>query len=146
MNRLGIKYQILLIALIPAILVDVFFTYTHFSNNVDQAYNLLQSKGKIIAKQLAGAAEFNMLAGNYQQIQHLLSNTIDTHAIVHASVYDEGGNVIANATSNDYDSKNTPNYFYYRQAIVSHSIQDSDIFAPDLSYDENPSHYFFSFI
>ena len=136
MNRFGIKYQILLIALIPAFLVDVFFTWTHFSNNVDQAYTLLQSKGEIVTKQLTGAAEFNMLSGNYQQIQHLLDNTIDTNAIVHASVYDEAGNVIAKAISDDYDPKKTDNYFYYRQAIVSQSIQDSDVFAPHQSYDE----------
>lgn len=136
MNKFGIKYQILLIALIPALLVDVVFTYTHFTNNVDQAHNLLQSKGQIIAKQLAGASEFNMLSGNYDQIQHLLYRTIDTNAIVLASVYNENGNVIAKSISNEYDPKKTAGYFYYRLPIISQSIQDSDVFTPDQNYDE----------
>lgn len=136
MKNFGIKYQILLIALIPALLVDVFFTYTHFTNNVDQAYKLLQSKGQVIAKQLAGASEFNMLSGNYGQIQHLLNKTIDTQAIILASVYNENGKVIANSISTEYDPQNTASYFYYRLPIISLSIQDSDVFAPDQSYDE----------
>jgi two-component system sensor histidine kinase BarA len=137
MNKFGIKYQILLIALIPALLVDAFFTYTHFTNNVDQAHNLLQSKGQIIAQQLAGASEFNMLSGNYGQIQHLLNRTIDTNAIILASVYNENGEAIAKSISAEYDPKKTDNYFYYRLPIISQGIQSSDVFAPDQSYHEN---------
>ncbi|MFT5597222.1 MAG: two-component system sensor histidine kinase BarA, partial [Chitinophagales bacterium] len=136
MKKLGIKYQILLIALIPALLVDVFFTYIHFTNNVDQAYNLLQSKGQIIAKQLAGASEFNMLSGNYGQIQHLLNKTIDTQAVILASVYNENGKVIAKAISTENDTIKIANYFYYRLPIISQSIEGSDVFAPDQNYDE----------
>jgi two-component system sensor histidine kinase BarA len=136
MKKLGIKYQILLISLIPALLVDVFFTYTHFTNNVDQAYELLQSKGQIITKQLAGASEFNMLSGNYGQIQQLLDKTIDTQAVILASVYNEDGKVIAKSISTEYDPNKTANYFYYRLPIISQSIEDSDVFAPDQSYDE----------
>lgn len=114
--------------------MNVFFTYIHFSNNIDQAYHLLQSKGLLIAEQLAVTSEFNLLSGNYRPIQHLLNNTIDTNAIVHASVYDEGGRVIARAVSSEYDSNNTPDYLYYRQAIVAHSIQMPDVFASDQIY------------
>ena len=57
---MGIKYQILLIALIPALLFVVLFKYSHFTNNVEQAHNLL-------------------------------NRTIDTHKIIHASVYNENG-------------------------------------------------------
>ncbi len=49
MKRLGIKYQILLITLIPVFLIDVFFTYTYFDSSIKQANELLQSKGQIIA-------------------------------------------------------------------------------------------------
>jgi len=134
MKKLGIKYQILLIALIPALLVDVFFTYTNFTNNVDQAYELIQSKGQIIAQQVADASELYMLSSNYAQIQHLLNRTIDTHAIILASVYNENGTVIAKSVSPEYDAQNTANYFYYRLPITSRSIQSSGVFAPNQSY------------
>jgi two-component system sensor histidine kinase BarA len=136
MKKLGIKYQIFLISLIPALLVDVFFTYTHFTNNIDQAYNLLQSKGQIIAKQLAGASEFNMLSGNYGQIQRLLNRTINTNAVIFASVYDENSEAIALSISIEYDPQKTANYFYYRLPIITQSIQDPDVFKPDHNYDE----------
>jgi two-component system sensor histidine kinase BarA len=136
MRKLGIKYQILLIALIPALLVDVFFTYTYFTNNVDQAHDLLQSKGQIIAKQLAGASEFDMLSGNYRQIQHLLNQTIDTHAIILASVYNENGKAIATSISAEYDPTNTAQYFYYRLPILLQSIHDSDVFSPYQIHDD----------
>ncbi|MFT5656945.1 MAG: two-component system sensor histidine kinase BarA [Gammaproteobacteria bacterium] len=131
MNRLGIKYQIFFIALIPAFLTDVFFSYTHYSNNIDQQYNLLQSNGKIIAEQLAGASELSMLSGNYAQIQYLLKNTIDANGIVLASAYDLEGNIIAEAISDQYDAKKTAHYFYYRQTIVTQGIQHSGAFTPD---------------
>jgi two-component system sensor histidine kinase BarA len=126
----------MLIALIPALLVDIFFTYTYFTNNVEQAYNLMQSKGQIIAKQLADASEFNMRSGNYAQIQHLLNKTINTDAIIFASIYDENSEAIASSISIEYDPQKTANYFYYRLPIISQSIQNSDLYAPDQYYDE----------
>lgn len=136
MKNFGLKYQILLIAVIPALLVDVFFTYTNFTSNVDQASDLLQSKGQIIAQQVAGASEFNMVSGNYGQIQQLLNRTIDTHAIILAAVYNENGNAIAKSVSPRYDSKKSANYFYYRLPIISIRIKESDGFAPYQSYDD----------
>ena len=43
MRRLGIKYQILLITLIPVFLIDLFFTYKHIDNSIDQANELAES-------------------------------------------------------------------------------------------------------
>ncbi|MEE8364288.1 MAG: ATP-binding protein [Gammaproteobacteria bacterium] len=131
MSRLGIKYQILVIVLIPVFLVDAFLTYTNISNSIAQANELLQSKGHIIAKQIAGASEFNVFAGNHRQIQYLLDQSIDTHAIVMASVYDSQGGVIAKSVSGQYQEADTASYYYYRQAIMSESIELTDVFTPD---------------
>ncbi|MFV2031837.1 MAG: HAMP domain-containing protein, partial [Gammaproteobacteria bacterium] len=131
MNRLGIKYQILVIVLIPVFLVDAFLTYINISNSIDQANELLQSKGQIIAKQIAGASELNVFAGNQSQIQYLLDQTVDTNAIVMASVYDTQGGIIAKSVSEQYQKSNTASYFYYRQPIMSQSIELTDVFTPD---------------
>ena len=56
MKKLGIKYQILLITLIPVFLIDLFFTYTHINSSIEQASELLQSKSQIIARQIADAS------------------------------------------------------------------------------------------
>ena len=131
MRPLGIKYQILLITLIPVLLIDFFFTYTNINTNIEQATELLQSKGQIIARQLAGASEFNLFTGNDQQIQYLLDQSVDTNDIVLASVYDSAGGLIAQSTSTEFDRSETTNYFYYRQPILSQSVLYADVFSPD---------------
>ena len=88
MKRFSIKYQILLIAMIPVFLIDVFFTYVHVNSSIRQAEQLLQSKGEIIARQIAGASEFNLFSGSYSQIQYLLDQSINTNDIIFAAVYD----------------------------------------------------------
>ena len=131
MNRLGIKYQILLITFIPAFLIDVFFTYSHISISISQAQESLQSKGRIISKQIAGASEFNLFSGNDRQIQYLLDQTIDTNDIILAAVYDLDGNAVAESVSEAYRSNQSIDYFYYHQPIMSESIPVSDVFSPD---------------
>jgi two-component system sensor histidine kinase BarA len=125
LKKIGVKYQILLIALVPALLVNTFLTYTYFRNNVDHAYDMLQSNSRIIAQQLASASELNMLSGHYEPIQHLLNKTINTNAIILASAYNENGKAIATSVSKEYDSKNTNSYFYYRLPIISQTLQDT---------------------
>jgi len=133
MKKLGIKYQILMITLIPVFLIDLFFTYTHIDSSIEEASKLLQSKAQIIARQIAGASEFNLFTGNDSQIEYLLQQSVDTNNIVLASVYDQQGNLIAESRSADFKQSVTSDYFYYRQPILSHSIEFSDVFAPDFN-------------
>jgi two-component system sensor histidine kinase BarA len=134
MKKLGIKYQILLITLIPVFLIDLFFTYSHINNSIEQASEMLQSKGEIIARQIAGASEFNLFTGNDSQIQYLLEQSVDTNNIVRASVYEQQGNLIADSRSAVYQQSAATDYFYYRQPVLAQSIEHSDVFAPD--YDD----------
>lgn len=131
MNRLGIKYQILLITFIPAFLIDAFFTYSHITTSFTQEQELLQSKGRIISKQIAGASEFNLFSGNDQQIQYILDQTVDTDDIILASIYNVQGDLIAESMSNRYRAEMATDYYYYHQAILSRSILVSDVFSPD---------------
>ena len=131
MKNLGIKYQILLITLIPVFLIDLFFTYTQINSSIEQASEMLQSKGQIIARQIAGASEFNLFTGNDGQIQYLLEQSVDTNNIVLASVYSQQGKLIAESRSATFRQSAATGYFYYRQPILSQSIDHSDVFAPD---------------
>ncbi len=131
MKSLGIKYQILLITLIPVFLIDLFFTYKHINGSIEQANELLQSKGQIIARQIAGASEFNLFTGNDSQIQYLLGQSVGTNDIVLASIYDRQGKLIAETVSRDFEQSQATDYYYYRQAIMSQSLDHSDVFTPD---------------
>jgi two-component system sensor histidine kinase BarA len=132
-KNLGIKYQILLVTLIPVLLIDTFFTWSHITRSIDQANELLHSKGQIIARQLAGASEFNLYSGNDSQIQYQLEQAVGSDDIVLASVYDKQGNLIAEATSTAYRQDDISDFFYFRQPILSQGIMYSDVFTPDSS-------------
>ena len=131
MNRLGIKYQILLITFIPAIIIDVFFTYYHINTTISQAEKMLQDGGLIISKQIAGASEYSLYSGDDRQIQYLLDQTVDTNDIVLAAVYNVEGELIVQSESKDYETSQLSDYYQFHQPIRSESIIVSDVFSPD---------------
>ena len=133
MKSLGIKYQILLITLVPVFLIDLFFTWAHIDNSIGQANQLLQSKSRIIARQIAGASEFNLFTGNDSQIQYLLDQAAGSNEIVLAAVYDRRGNKIAEAVDARFRQAAVADYLYHREPILSQSIAHSDVFTPDTS-------------
>jgi len=135
-KRLGIKYQILAITLIPVFLIDLFFTYTHINSSIEQENELLQSKSQIIARQIAGASEYNLYSGNDRQIRYLLEQTVGSDDIVLAAVYDRGGNLIAESVDASFDRDQTTDYLYHRQPILAQSIEQADVFNPDVSDDQ----------
>lgn len=138
MKNFSIKYQILLIAMVPVFLIDVFLTLIHINSSVQQAERLLQSKGEIIAKQIAGAAEFNLFSGSHDQIQRLLDQSINTNDIIFSAVYNGQGQPIAKSIGEGYLPEQTNQYFYYRQPIQVENISVGDIFEPYIEQDESP--------
>ena len=133
MKNIGIKYQILLLTLIPIFLIDLFFTYAHISNSIEREDALLKSKGQIVARQIAGASGFNLLAGSHHQIQYLLSQAIDTNNIVFAAVYDQRGKLIAESRSSDFRHAAITDYLYYREAVLPRSTEVTDADPADYS-------------
>ena len=131
MKNMGIKYQIFLITLIPVFLIDLFFTYKYINHSVDQANVLLQSKGQIVARQIAGASEFNLFSDNGSQIQYLLEQSVGANDIVLASVYDRQGLLVAESSSAEFEQTEATDYYYYRQAIMANDIWRSEAFIPD---------------
>lgn len=130
--RFRIKYQILLIAMIPVFLIDVFLTYVHINSSILQAEELLKSKGEIIAKQIAGASEFSLLSGDYEQIQHVLKQSINTNHIIFIAVYDKEGSILAEVESSQYKPEKSTEYSYYRQSIKTQNLDTADIFQPEI--------------
>jgi two-component system sensor histidine kinase BarA len=137
MKQFSIKWQILLIAMTPVFFIDTFLTYVHISSSIDQAEQTILSKGELIAKQLAGASEFNLYSGNYAQIQNLLNQSVNTNDIIFSAVYNIEGQVIAKAEGTGYSDNLTNEYFYFRHIIESETIDSNDIFEPDTSTIQN---------
>ncbi len=133
MKSLGIKYQILIITLIPVLLIDSFFTWSHIAHSIDQEYDLLHSEGEIIARQIASASEFNLYTGYLEQIQNQLDQSVGSNDVVMASVYDRDGELVAISSSSEFSPDESSNYLYFRQAILSQSFEHSDVFSPSLN-------------
>ena len=112
-------------------MINVFFTCSYISDGFIQAQALLEHKGRIISRQIAGAAELSLFSGNNQQIQHILDQTIDSDDLVFASIYNLQGELVAESVSAQYQADGLADYHYYHQVIVSQSINTSDIFSPD---------------
>ncbi|MDC1286275.1 ATP-binding protein [Gammaproteobacteria bacterium] len=138
MKNLGLKYQILLIALLPVLLIDIVFTFNHITRSIDQENEMLRNKGHIIARQIAGASEFNLYTGNDRQIQILLDQTVGSDDIVLASVYDRRGELVAESASAEFRREDSPDYFYFREAILSQNLELPDVFEPDLDESLQP--------
>ena len=131
MKRLGIKYQILLVTLIPVFLIDLFFVYTRFDDSIEQENELIQSDGWNIARQIAADSKNYLISGKDQQIQTRLDRAIEVNPVIYASVYDQQGQLIAKSVSREYQASNVLRYIYIRSPITSERLSQLDPFSPD---------------
>lgn len=137
MKRFNLKYQILIITMIPVLLIDGFLSYVHVNSSIQQAEELLKAKGEVTTKQLADASEFNLLSGNFEHIQYLLKQTVNTNDIIHATVYDRQGNTIAEAQGQEFNPDSSTSYLYYRHPIQTQALPSDDIFATQDALDND---------
>lgn len=114
-------------------MIAVILTYIHVNNSITQAEKILQSKGEIIAKQIAGASEFDLFSGNYDHIQYLLNRSINTNDIVFTAVYDSRGSEIAHVSAKDYSATDSSQYLYYRYPIQTQNLEGSDVFSTQIT-------------
>ena len=131
MKRLGIKYQILLVTLIPVFLIDLFFVYTRFDDSIEQENELIQSDGWNIARQIAVDSKNHLISGKDRQIQTRLDRAIEADPVIYASVYDQQGQLIAKSVSREYQASNVLRYIYIRSPITSERLAHLDPFSPD---------------
>lgn len=133
MRRHSIKLQILMIMMLPVFMIAVILTYIHVNNSITQAGKILQSKGEIIAKQIAGASEFDLFSGNYEHIQYLLNRSVNTNDIVYTAVYDSKGDEIAQVSSKEYSAADSSQYLYYRYPIQTQNLEGADVFSTQIN-------------
>ena len=130
--RISINLQIILIAMLPVVLIDAVFTYVHINSSIEQAEKLLQSKGEIIAKQISDASEFYLYSGNYEQISHLLNQSIDAEDVIYAAVYNRTNEIIAHASAPNFNFNEIDQYLYYLNTVYTNNISQEDIFEPHI--------------
>jgi two-component system sensor histidine kinase BarA len=131
----SLRFQILLIALLPIVLIDTLLTIRHIDTSITQAEALLQSNGEIVAWQVANAAEFYLYSGEFDKIQRLLDQTIGSNDIVYAAIYDDRGKTIAESVGSEFTAGTTSDYLYYRHPVRTQTLDADDVFNPDQTTD-----------
>ena len=96
MKNLGIKTRVIFLGTIPALLFAMILAGYAISNVFGVLNQSLSDRGRIIAAQLAPAAEYGVISGNKQILQHLaqraLSSEQDLRTVL---ILDEDNRVLA---------------------------------------------------
>jgi diguanylate cyclase (GGDEF)-like protein len=86
MKNLGIKSRVIFLGTIPALLFAIILVGYAITNIFDVLDQSLEDRGKVIASQLAPAAEYGVISGNSQVLQRLvqqaLSNEQDLRTVM----------------------------------------------------------------
>lgn len=95
-NNLGIKSRVIFLGTIPALLFAVILAGYSISNIFGVLSQSLHDRGRIIASQLAPAAEYGVISGNTQILQKLVQQVLSTEQEVKTVlVVDKKGQVLA---------------------------------------------------
>ena len=105
MKRLGISRQIILVAIFPALIVSAIISIHFISDQFDYISTSLNSHGKLIAKQIAPAAEYATYSGNIDLIKPLVETIISNNPVIKVQIFDKDGNTILNMSKPDDTNK-----------------------------------------
>lgn len=94
MIRLGISKQIILVAILPALVVSTLLTSHHIWNQFNFITLSLNHHGRLIAKQISPAAEYATYSGNMELIKSLVNTVINDNPVVRVQVYDKHDNIL----------------------------------------------------
>jgi len=94
MKRPGISKQILIIAILPALVVTTILSAHYISDQFNYISESLNKNGKLIVKQLSPAAEYAIYSGNIELIAPLVDTIIQNNPVVRVQILDKDGNDI----------------------------------------------------
>lgn len=98
MKQLGISNQIVIIAILPALLVAAVISLYYISDQIDYISEALDDEGELITKQLVPAAEYAVYSGNIEIIKQLTDTIIDNPSVTRIQILDASNNSILDAS------------------------------------------------
>ncbi len=94
MKRLGISRQIILIAVLPALIVSTILSVYYIWSQFNYISASLKDHGMLIAKQISPAAEYAAYSGNIDLIKPLINTVIKDNPVLRVQIFDKNDNVI----------------------------------------------------
>ncbi|OGI39620.1 MAG: hypothetical protein A2140_06215, partial [Candidatus Muproteobacteria bacterium RBG_16_62_13] len=95
MKKENINLRVLLLALVPALTIALLLSVYFARGRLADLERSLSERGLSIARQLAPAAEFGVFSGNKEVLNQLSAAVAREMDVIAVSVYDAGGNILA---------------------------------------------------
>jgi two-component system sensor histidine kinase BarA len=105
MKRPGISRQIIIIAVLPALIVATLLSTFYTIDHITEITHTLDNKGKYIAKQLSPAAEYAIYSGNIELIKPLAETILEDKTVLRIQVLDISHNNILDIDAQNIDIK-----------------------------------------
>jgi len=94
MKRLGISKQIILIAVLPALIVSAILSTYYIWSQFNYISVSLKNHGMLIARQISPAAEYAAYSGNIELVKPLVNTIIKDNPVLRVQIFDKNNDVI----------------------------------------------------
>lgn len=101
MKLTGIRFRLLLIGIIPAIILTSALAYYFINNQIKSLATSLNERGDIITRQLATAGVYGVFSGNNQILQELVNTVLQEKDVVSVKISNQQHNILAQAQLSD---------------------------------------------
>ncbi len=145
-SNLSISNQILLIAVIPALLIAIILSAYFIHSQFNYISKTLNRHGHFIAEQLAPASEFSIYSGNTTFIAPLIHSMISNDNIIHIQILNKYNNIILDIKQNNKTIKKPDSFLInlfnldkklvFEQPVLSKNIEIGD-FETQTNYKDN---------
>ena len=141
MKHWGIRQQILILTLLPALIIALALTVYFTVSQIKYFTNTLNLHGNTIASQMSPAAEYAVFSGNINSLRRILKHALMTDKnVIRITITNEDGVELLSLAENPVPRK-YPDFFYdllpneqalhFRQPIITEQLDVDD-------YVENP--------
>jgi two-component system sensor histidine kinase BarA len=136
MQRLGIRHQVLLLALVPTLTVAILLVAYFTSTRLQDLEQNFRERGEAITLKLAPAGEYGVFSRNKPVLQNLAQAALKEHEVKSVSFYTEEGVEIARAGSGSLHFKMPQAHSLSTQLFVEENDSSIAWIVPVTTYQE----------
>ena len=139
MKRLGISKQILIIAILPALVISIILSTHYIMDQFDYISKSLQKNGGLIVKQLAPAAEYAVYSGNIELIEPLMKTVVKNNPVLRIQIIDKYNNSVLDITNPDQPQEEKSSIFEVLFENKKQFVFSEPILSEKISIDDDDS-------
>ncbi len=139
MKMLGISKQIILVAILPALIVSVLLSSHYILSQFEYISKTLNHQGGLIAKQISPAAEYAIYSGNIELVKPLIHAVLKNNPVLRVQILDKYDNTILDIKNIQTTERTNPSIFktFFEDDKQIEFIES--ILIPQVPVDDNES-------